>query len=279
MTTYIMEARTEGDRLIAKTETVLARRHLHWTGLRRGESFVDVGCGVGDVLIEAAGMTAPELVAGVDASAERLDRARTRCERLGLDDVRLEAACITGPGSAPFPDSTFDHAWTRFFMEYQTDPIATVNELMRLVRPGGKVTLMDIEGNCVWHFGMSEDLRAGIESVLADLATAGFDPNVGRRLSTHVAAAGLVEIRHEIEPYHRIVGAPDPATAAAWRLKIETIRDNYLHHLFPERTDNAWVFDAFIQFILSEDTMTWSLLHLVQGAKPDARQQPCPAED
>jgi SAM-dependent methyltransferase len=268
MTTYIMEGRREAERLMAKTERVLARRHLHWTGLRRGESFLDVGCGVGDIVIEAASITEAELVAGVDASVERLDRARRRCDRLGLSPVRLNAACLTGRGSLPFPDSVFDHAWTRFFLEYQPDPLAVVHELTRVVRPDGKVTLLDIEGNCTWHFGMSEELRAGVKAVLADLATTGFDPDAGGRLSTYAAAAGLVDIRHEIEPYHRIVGAPDPATAVAWQLKIATVRDNYLQHLFPEKTQNAWVFDAFLEFILSADTMTWSLLHLVQGSKP-----------
>jgi len=266
--TYIMEGAGEAERLIAKTDRVLTRRHLDWTGLRRGESFLDVGCGAGDVLMEAARMTAPRLVTGVDASAERLELACTRCAKAGLGGVRLEAAHVAGPGSSPFPDATFDHAWTRFFLEYQPDPAATVRELTRLVRPGGKVTLLDIEGNCTWHFGMSDELRAGVDAVLADLVTTGFDPHAGRRLPAYAAAADLVDVRHDIEPYHRIVGAPDPATAAAWERKIATIRDNYLHRLFPDKSRNAWVFDAFLEFILSEDTMTWSLLHLVQGSRP-----------
>jgi ubiquinone/menaquinone biosynthesis C-methylase UbiE len=267
-----MESPQEAERLIAKSDRILIRRHLEWTGLRQGESFLDVGCGAGDVLIEAASLTAPELVTGADASTERLDVARTRCRSLGLD-VRLEAATVAGPGSSPFPDGTFDHAWTRFFLEYVPDPAATVHELARLARPGGKVTLLDIEGNCVWHFGMSDELRAGAGEVLADLATAGFDPHAGRHLAAYAATAGLVDIRHEIEPYHRIVGAPDAATAAAWHRKVTTLRDNYLQRLFPAKTRNAWVFDAFMEFILSEETMTWSLLHLVQGTKRGRRRR------
>jgi ubiquinone/menaquinone biosynthesis C-methylase UbiE len=262
--TYIMEGPGEAERLIAKTDRVLTRRHLDWTGLRHGESFLDVGCGAGDVVMEAARMTDPGLVVGVDANADRLGLARTRCAEAGLGAVRLEAAHVAGSGSSPFPDATFDHAWTRFFLEYLDDPASTVRELARIVRPGGRVTLLDIEGNCTWHFGMPGELSAGVDEVLADFATTGFDPHAGRRLKTYAAAAGLVDIRHEIEPYHRIVGAPDPATAAAWERKIATIRENYLR-LFPEKAHSAWVFDAFMGFILSEETMTWSLLHLVQG--------------
>jgi SAM-dependent methyltransferase len=264
--TYIMESPGEAERLIAKTDRVVTRRHLAWTGLRSGESFLDVGCGAGDVLMEAARVTGP--VAGIDANVDRLELARERCVVHGLANVRLEAAVVTGPGSTPFADATFDHAWTRFFLEYQPDPAAAVREMTRLVRPGGKVSLLDIEGNCTWHFGMPDELRAGVDAVLADFATTGFDPDAGRRLTSYAAAAGLVDIRHEIEPYHRIVGTPDSATAVAWERKIATLRDNYLRRLFPEKAYNAWVFDAFLEFILSEDTMTWSLLHLVQGSRP-----------
>ena len=179
--TYIMEGPGEAERLIAKTDRVLTRRHLDWTGLRHGESFLDVGCGAGDVVMEAARLTDPGLVVGVDANADRLDVARRRCAEAGLGAVRLEAAHVAGSGSSPFPAATFDHAWTRFFVEYLPDPAAAVCELARIVRPGGKVTLLDIEGNCTWHFGMPDELRAGVDEVLGDLATTGFDPNAGQR--------------------------------------------------------------------------------------------------
>jgi hypothetical protein len=76
-------------------------------------------------------------------------------------------------------------------------------------------------------------------------------------------------VREEIEPYHRIVGAPDAATAAAWRSKLKIIRESYVTRLFPHKAGKAWVFDAFLEFLLDPDTMTWSLLHLVQGTKPN----------
>jgi hypothetical protein len=81
-----------------------------------------------------------------------------------------------------------------------------------------------------------------------------------------------VGVRESVEPHHFVVGAPDPRAAAAWRVKVDTIRDNYVRRLFPQKAHKAHFFDAFLEFILRPDTMTWSVLHLVQGTKPERRQ-------
>jgi SAM-dependent methyltransferase len=268
---YIMEGAGETERLRLKTEQLLVCRHLDWAGLRPGESFVDFGCGSGDGVLAAARrcLTAP--VVGVDRSEQRLDDVRRRALDEGLANVHVHAAFISGPGSSNLADATYDHAWARFFLEYQPEPVSVVVEMSRSVRPGGRITLIDIEGNGVWHYGMDSALQAGVAEVVADLGRTGFDPHVGRRLPAVAAQAELVDVRHEIEPYHRIVGRPDERTMAAWRGKVAGLRANYLDHLFPENTHLAWVFDAYLEFLEREDTMTWSLLHLVQGTVPSVR--------
>lgn len=268
MSGYIMHGERETERLVRKTEHVLVRRHLSWAGIQPGESFADFGCGTGEVVAEAARINHGAPVVGVDADAGRIAHGRHECRRHNLPNARFQAASITGPGSSGLPSDAFDHAWTRFFLEYQPQPTEVVREMARVVAPGGKITLIDVEGNCTRHFGMDRRLQAGLREVLADLARTGFDPDAGRNLVAHANAIGLVDVRHELEPYHRIVGAPDPHTAATWRLKLETIRDNYVERLFPQNANKRWVFDALLEFLLSEETMTWSFLHLVQATKP-----------
>jgi ubiquinone/menaquinone biosynthesis C-methylase UbiE len=80
-----------------------------------------------------------------------------------------------GPGSTPLGDDMFDHAWARFFLEYLPRPVDVVSEMVRMVRPGGRVTLVDIDGNCLWHEPMTEGLRADLDSMMAVLAQTGFD--------------------------------------------------------------------------------------------------------
>jgi ubiquinone/menaquinone biosynthesis C-methylase UbiE len=263
-----MEGAEETERLRLKTEHVLVRRHLDWAGVLRRESFVDFGCGSGEVILAAAAHCRPGQVIGIDANDGRLSELRCRAAEQGLDNVQLHAASLEGPGSSGLPDDAYDHAWARFFLEYQPRPVEAVAEMTRIVRPGGRVTLIDLEGNGVWHYGMNPSLATGLATVVADLEQTGFDPHIGRRLPAMARAAGLADVRHEIEPYHRIVGRPDELTLALWRRKIQGLRANYLGHLLPGKTHLAWVFDAYLEFLERDDTMTWSLLHLVQGSVP-----------
>jgi len=268
MSAYIMDSPQEGRRISAKTRSVVVRHHLDWAGLRAGDSFVDFGCATGEVPAAVARLDPRARVLGLDAHEGRLAAARAACARDGLVNVSFAAAQLAGPGSSGLPDDGFDHAWTRFFLEYHPTPVDVVREMARVVRPGGVVTLIDVEGNCVWHHGMDADLHRELDEVIGDLAATGFDPNAGRKLAGYARAAGLVDVRASVEPQHFVVGTPDPDTAAAWRAKVEIIRDNYVSRLCPHKAHKADVFDALLDFLMRPDTMTWSLLHLVQGTKP-----------
>jgi SAM-dependent methyltransferase len=192
-----------------------------------------------------------------------------------LRRIAYRQAWIDGPGSSGIESDSHDHAWARFFLEYHQDPLSTIREMTRVVRPGGKVTLIDIDGNCIWHHPLPEKLERRLTGVLADLSQIGFDPRIGSKLAALARRAGLVGIRQSIEPHHRIVGQPDESTAAAWTRKLQTLKQLYLQHLPADEAEKADALDDLLDFILSGETMTWSLLYLVQGRKP-LRPPPVP---
>jgi ubiquinone/menaquinone biosynthesis C-methylase UbiE len=268
MTGYIMEGPAEARRIRDKTSPLLARHHLSWAGLRPGESFVDFGCATGEVMQLAARITAPNLVAGIDASQERLTAAQLAAEEEGLTGISYVRATVGAPGSTPLPGGHFDHAWSRFLLEYLPDPLGCVEEMSRVVRPGGKVTIIDIDGNCIWHYPTTQQFETDLAEIMTDLEQTGFDPRIGSKLADLAKNAGLTDIRVAIEPYHRIVGRPDDETWEPWKAKINGIKTNYVNQLFPHKAvRGAAFFDVFLDFLAREDTMTWSNLYLVQGRK------------
>ena len=105
MAKYFMESPREGDRLLAKTDRVLAAAQLEWAGLTRGADTVDVGCASGAVTSVIAELAAPGRVVGVDLSGERLDQARS----LGINGAEFVRADIydlplrIGPSTSPSP--------------------------------------------------------------------------------------------------------------------------------------------------------------------------------
>jgi len=265
-----MQHAAEGERIRAKCDPLVLRHHLDWARLEVGDAFVDFGCASGEAVREAARRVGPGSVTGVDANPHILRFARAESERQRLDRVRYRQAWIDGLGSSGLESDSQDHAWARFFLEYHSDPLSAVREMTRVIRPGGKVTLIDIDGNCIWHHPLPDQLERRLADVLADLRRVGFDPRIGTKLAGLARRAGLVDVRESIEPHHRIVGAPDEASARAWTRKLLTLKRIYLQQLPVEEAEKADALDDLLAFVLSGETMTWSLLYLVQGRKPPA---------
>ena len=266
--TYLIQHAGEGERIRAKTDELVLRHHLDWAGLQRGDAFVDFGCASGEVMREAARRVGRGTVTGVDADPGVLRFARAESDQLRLFHLTYQQAWIDGLGSSRLDSDRYDHAWARFFLEYHRHPLSAVLEMARVVRPGGKVTLIDIDGNCIWHHPLPEDLERRLAAVLLDLRRVGFDPRIGKKLAGLARSTGLVDVRESIEPHHRIVGAPDERAAQAWTRKLLALKRIYLGQLPSEEAGKAEALDDLLAFILSGETMTWSLLHLVQGRKP-----------
>ena len=74
-------------------------------------------------------------VVGLDRSADMLSRAAARDGHIPLVRARAE--------SLPFADESFDHVTFTYLMRYVDDPAATIRELARVVRPGGRIAALD----------------------------------------------------------------------------------------------------------------------------------------
>jgi demethylmenaquinone methyltransferase/2-methoxy-6-polyprenyl-1,4-benzoquinol methylase len=102
---------------------------------------LDIACGTGLVsaaLVERWGCR----VVGLDQSAAMLGRARARAAA----DPRLagRVSFIEGEAeSLPFADGEFDHLTFTYLLRYVEDPAATLRELARVVKPGGRVSSLE----------------------------------------------------------------------------------------------------------------------------------------
>jgi demethylmenaquinone methyltransferase/2-methoxy-6-polyprenyl-1,4-benzoquinol methylase len=117
------------------------RAMVEAVGARPGERVLDVATGTGLVaqrLVRRYGCT----VVGLDQSEPMLDVARTRVAR----DPALAQRVSLVLGEAerlPFADGEFDHLTFTYLLRYVDDPAATLRELARVVRPGGRVASLE----------------------------------------------------------------------------------------------------------------------------------------
>jgi demethylmenaquinone methyltransferase/2-methoxy-6-polyprenyl-1,4-benzoquinol methylase len=117
------------------------RRAAAACDLSAGMSALDCCTGTGDLALEmAARVTRHGLVTGLDFSPEMLTRARAKAESRGVPIrfVRGDALAL------PFADDAFDAAAVAFGARNWSDLEAGLAELVRVVRPGGRVVVLEI---------------------------------------------------------------------------------------------------------------------------------------
>jgi SAM-dependent methyltransferase len=98
------------------------------------ESALDLGCGSGRLTLELARRGAA--ATGVDTSARRLHEARARAREAGIDVTFAHADMDE---RLPYPDGAFAAVTSRLSLMIARDPLATLREAARVVRPGGVV--------------------------------------------------------------------------------------------------------------------------------------------
>jgi arsenite methyltransferase len=158
--------------------------------LRQGENVLDIGSGPGLLACEmAAEVGAGGSVDGIDPSESMLALARGRRPPEGAAKIRFVAgdAC-----ALPFAGETFDAAVATQVYEYVPDMPAALGEAFRVLRPGGRLLVLDTDwGSIVWHSRDAERMRR----VLAAWGEHLVDPHLPRRLTGLLSAAGLSVVR------------------------------------------------------------------------------------
>ncbi len=125
------------------------------TGERRVR-VLDVGCGTGSWLAAQAKAFGDRVeLVGVDPSEAMLARARQK-----IPDVPLQVAHAE---ELPFADDAFDYVVSRFAFHHFQDKPRALDELTRLVSPGGALMLMNIAPERMpewWVFARFPEARA-----------------------------------------------------------------------------------------------------------------------
>ncbi len=173
------QAETLSRAAVFNNEAVLARMR-DAAALNRSMRALDVACGPG-IVVTALAPGAKEVV-GCDITPEMLDKARERCAKAGLANVRFVPGNVE---KLPFADGEFDVVVSRSAVHHFLDPAAAFREMARVLRPGGRMVTVDVASSDVPE-------EAALHNALEILR----DPSHVRMLSkreldAHLLAAGL----------------------------------------------------------------------------------------
>ncbi len=97
----------------------------------------DLGCGTASLAADLAPFV--RQVIAIDNSPEMLDAAAARVS--GLDNVELRSGELT---DLPLPDASCDAALCVLVLTYLDDPAAALAEAARVLKPGGRLVVVDL---------------------------------------------------------------------------------------------------------------------------------------
>ena len=103
-----------------------------------GARWVEVACGPG--LIARAMAPRVGSVLGLDLTPAMIEKARADAAEAGVENVSFEVGDAT---ALDLPDDSLDGAITRFSLHHIPAPMRVLEEMRRVVRPGGYVVVSD----------------------------------------------------------------------------------------------------------------------------------------
>lgn len=190
--------------LLQTMATGVPRRALYGAmGLQPRWRLLDVGTGFGPVAVEAAGAYGCQVV-GLDIDGAVLGRAAALVGDLQGEgwlaspggrpggDPATVALAAGDAVRLPFADGVFDAVATRFLLQHLVVPAAAVAELVRVVRPGGLVCVVDADDglSLTWP-EPPEPVRRLQDAFVAAQQARGGDRSVGRKVAGILDAAGV----------------------------------------------------------------------------------------
>lgn len=169
---------------------------------------LDIGCGDGTAAATAAPLLAGHRLVGVDWSQDALRRAHARLPYA----IRGELT----DGGLPFADASADAVLFSEVIEHLVDPDSALDELRRVLRPGGHL-MLSTPNLAAWYNRAL--LLAGVQPVFSEVSLRAIHGRPGREVVGHlrlytaralrefVTAAGFEVVRLSGAPFH---GVPRP---------------------------------------------------------------------
>jgi SAM-dependent methyltransferase len=203
----------EGARLTDQATTLTGLLHAD-TFYPPGSLVLEAGCGVGAQTVILAANSPRALFTSIDISGESLAAARRQVREAALANVAFQRAGIF---DLPFVTACFDHVFVCFVLEHLPDPAGALGALMRVLKPGGSITVIEGDHGSAYFHPDSGRARRAIQCLIDLQEQAGGDSLIGRRLYPLLVQAGYRDIR--VSPRMVYADATRPALADGFTRK------------------------------------------------------------
>lgn len=104
-----------------------------------GSSILDVGCGSGILIKKLLSLNRNLKLQGIDITPKMAEVARSKFKH--NSSVKITLGSVV---KMPFKDSSFDHVTCASSFHHHPDPVLSIKEMVRVLKPGGKLLILDM---------------------------------------------------------------------------------------------------------------------------------------
>jgi SAM-dependent methyltransferase len=211
------------------------------TAYPAGSLVLEAGCGVGAQTVTLAQRSPQAQFVSIDVEAESVEAAARRVRAAGVTNVELRRADIF---DLPFEAASFHHVFVCFVLEHLAQPVAALEILKGLIRPGGTITVVEGDHGSTYFHPDSAAAHEAIQCQVELQRAAGGDSNIGRQVYPLLVEAGFDAVR--VRPLVVYVDASRPElvdgfTRKTFTAMIEGVREDAIAAglIAPERFDEG----------------------------------------
>ncbi len=199
--TYNLEFEGEIQRLKAQVHLSCEKeaRNLKWFGLAEGMNVLEGGSGPGFFTEKLLELLPNSSITAVEIDPVLHEKAVEYLQDKAGDRVNHIQASVADTG---LPANSFDFAIARLLFVHLPNPVAAARELLRILKPGGKLVIVDSDADLFWLTTPALSVEIVREKFKQVMASRGGDLSIGRNLCRILQEAGFGSINLEAVVSH-----------------------------------------------------------------------------